>query len=56
MGHFVYVSVFGSICVLIIARIIFVLVVLIMDETFPPVKIYVAALVHPFLNPYSKEM
>jgi hypothetical protein len=29
MGHFVYVSVFGSICVLIIARIIFVLVVLI---------------------------
>jgi hypothetical protein len=31
MGHFVYVSVFGSIRVLIIARIIFVLVVLIAD-------------------------
>jgi hypothetical protein len=26
-----------------------------LDETFPPVKIYVAALVHPFLNPYSDQ-
>jgi hypothetical protein len=32
MGHFVYVSVFGSICILIIAQIIFVLVVLIMEN------------------------